>query len=133
MINLVPISEIEEQYRVLWELLLERTPEQSISHKGMPTFDQHIRFIQSMPYAAWYFIQSNSEIIGTIYLTHQREVGISIFNKHQGEGHGRVAIRLLKRKHPGKLLANINPKNKVSKKFFKSMNFKLIQETYEYE
>jgi len=131
MITLVPIVAIEERYRILWELLLERTPEQSISHKKMPTFQAHIEFIDSAPYIAWDFIQKDNEIIGAIYLSRQREVGIGIFNGKQGKGDGRIAIRLMKRKYPGKMVANINPANKGSIRFFESLNFKHIQNTYE--
>jgi hypothetical protein len=43
---------------MLFDLLRERTPEQSISHKVMPTFDEHSAFYHSIPYAAWYAIKA---------------------------------------------------------------------------
>ena len=32
---------------LLWQLLAERTPEQSISHRGMPTAERHAAFVRS--------------------------------------------------------------------------------------
>ena len=60
MIKLVNIYNYDRQDRMetLWELLQERTPAQSISHKEMPTFKQHKKFVDSKPYAVWYMIDS---------------------------------------------------------------------------
>ena len=65
-------------------------------------------------------------------LTFENEVGIFIKNDVQHTGTGSVALQLLIKKNPHlRYLANINPKNKESIKFFKKNNFKLIQYTYE--
>lgn len=117
---------------ILYELLRERTPEQSISHKEMPTFEQHKTFVKSKPYNVWYLIKNDAgEFIGSSYLTHQREIGIFIFNRFQGQGYGEEAIRAMMAKHPGKILANVNPSNEPSQHLFEKLGGKLIQITYE--
>lgn len=128
--NLIPISEIDTGIDILYQLLKERTPDQSISHKKMPTLAEHISFIDSDPYLAWYFVEVD-EIVGTIYITRQREVGISIFKHQQGKGYGKEAVKMLRNIHPGRLLANISPLNDKSIDFFKGLGAKLIQFTYE--
>ena len=53
MIKLTPIKEDtlnHEKVVYLYQLLGERTPDQSISHKEMPSIGEHIRFLESNPY-----------------------------------------------------------------------------------
>ena len=117
---------------VLYELLKERTPEQSISHTEMPTMRQHKMFVASQPYFAWYLIEGlDCEILGAIYLTHQREIGIGIFKEFKSKGYGTEAVKKLMELHPGKFYANINPDNFASRMFFQEQfGAKLIQHTY---
>jgi RimJ/RimL family protein N-acetyltransferase len=111
-------------------MLSQRTPEQSISHKRMPTMEEHIAFVDSKPYEVWYFIVWKDVVVGTIYMTKQREIGITIMNEFQRLGLGTDSVRIFRKKHPGKLLANINPANKNSIIFFEKLGFKHIQNTY---
>lgn len=129
--RLVNVYKVPSAKRVLYELLKERTADQSISHKNLPTWEEHVSFFNSHPYHVWYLIEENRAWVGAIYITNQREVGLFIFNAFHRGGHGSQALCLLRQKHPGKLLANINPKNEESKRFFKKHGFRFIQETYE--
>ena len=124
-------------YTLLYTLLEERTPEQSISHKKQPTFPEHIAFVDSLPYKHWYLIRED-DWLGAIYINEVeypqetiREVGISLFNKYRGKGYGTEALKMLMERHPGNLYANINPDNYPSKMFFtEKFGAKLIQQTY---
>ena len=69
-----------------------------------------------------------------IYLSKNNEVGIFISKKFQGEDFATEALKLIMNKNPRpRYLANVNPKNLRSAKFFKKNKFKLIQHTYELE
>lgn len=123
---------------VLYDLLRERTGDDSIniSHASLPTWDEHVAFVQSKPYAAWYLIEvhnlADNFMVGTVYLTHEEEVGIFLFKRFQGKGYGPQAIRALIKRHPCKrYLANINPANERSIKMFERLGFRLLQQTYE--
>lgn len=117
---------------VLYDLLKERTPEQSISHKEMPTMQEHQSFVYSHPYFIWNIIKDEQDrVVGSIYLTNQREIGIFIFNEHQGRGYAEESIRLLMSMCPGKFLANVNPDNEASHNLFDKLGGKMIQVTYE--
>jgi len=118
---------------ILYQLLEERTPQQSISHKAMPTRREHENFIASKPYTAWYLIEVDGEIVGATYLSKQREIGIFIFEAQRANGYGKKAVSLLMRKHPGKFLANIGPENGPSRSFFRKLGFELLQLTYVHE
>lgn len=115
----------------LFNLLGERTKEQSISHKKMPSLSEHMAFFNSKPYFRWYLIEVDNEFVGSVYLTKSREVGLFILKEFHGRGFGKSAVQKLREWHPGKILANINPGNDISRRMFEGMGATLIQVTYE--
>lgn len=118
----------------LYELLKERDPRANISHKRMPSFNQHVKFVLSKPYSKWYVIIESGKEVGSVYLTKNNEIGIFIKKDMQDRGFGFKALSLLMKMNPKeRYLANVNPKNKKSIQFFKNNGFKLIQHTYELE
>lgn len=58
--KLISIDRRKEYVDVLWKLLQERTPEQSISHKRMPSYDEHRQFILLMDKWPGYFLANVS-------------------------------------------------------------------------
>lgn len=118
---------------VLYRLLAERPPEANISHREMPTLEQHRQFVTRRPYEAWYFIEATPPkgIVGTVYLTKASEVGISISPQFQRQGYACEAIWELRRMYPGRLLANVAPTNERSHALFRKLGGRLIQYTYE--
>jgi RimJ/RimL family protein N-acetyltransferase len=130
IISLKLVTQSDGQF--LYKLLLERESVVNISHKKIPTFQQHLNFINSKPYSKWYIIKKNDQKIGSIYLSKQDEIGIFVKKEFQKEKLGIESMELLMIKNPrSRYLANINPKNLKSTKFFKKFGFKLIQHTYE--
>ena len=122
----------EKDVQFLYNLLEERKPVTYISHKKMPTYEEHVNFVKSSPYSKWYIIEVDEERAGSIYLTKQNEIGIFLNEGLQEKGIGSNALNLLIGKNPDlRYLANINPENKKSIKFFKKLGFTLIQYTYE--
>ena len=131
-IKLKPVA--KSDHRFLYQHLKERNPSANISHKKMPTYAEHVKFVMSRPYSKWYIIIHKNKKVGTIYLTKQNEIGIFIKNKVQGKLIGQRVLKLLMEKNPRKrYLANVSPKNKKSIAFFKKNGFKLIQYTFELE
>jgi len=125
-------SVIKSDSKFLFDLLKERNPKANISHKKMPSYDEHIQFIKSKPYTKWYIILQSNKKVGSIYLSKNDEIGIFISKKFQGKNIGFHALTELLKKNPRKrFLANVNPKNKKSMTFFKNNGFKLIQYTFE--
>lgn len=115
---------------LLYNLLSQRTPEQSISHTAMPTFAEHTKFVRSHPYSYWYVIKVDRAFVGAIYLTVDQEIGLGILREHQRRGYGREAVLTLMEMYPGPFLANINPNNDASIAFWKALGFTLKQVTY---
>lgn len=133
--DLISIRSVSSSdHHFLFELLKERDNRANISHKKMPSYSEHIKFVKSKPYSKWYIIKRSKTKIGSIYLSKNDEVGIFLKKIFQEKGFASIALKLLIEKNPRKrYLANINPKNNLSKKFFKKNGFKLIQHTYELE
>ena len=118
----------------LYDLLKERESNVNISHKKMPTYAQHIKFIESRPYSKWYVIILNNQKIGSAYLSKQNEIGIFITKNKQRKKLGTAVLdMIIKKNHRKRYLANVNPKNKKSISFFKKNGFELIQHTFELE
>lgn len=134
-ITLASVYEVPEAEGVLYELLREREGREdvNISHRRMPTLEEHQAFVRSAPYLAWYLIGPGPQWRGSIYLSSNREVGVFVFARHQGRGVARAAVEELRREWPGRLLANVNPLNERSRRLFERLGFRLLQVTYAIE
>jgi hypothetical protein len=122
----------KNDFKFLYELLLERDQVANISHKKIPTYDEHVKFVTSKPYLQWYVVYYNDKKSGSAYLTKQNEIGIFVKKELQEKGIGSQILELIMGGNgPGRYLANISPKNKKSIKFFMNHGFNLIQYTYE--
>lgn len=142
MIVLHDVYETPGAAELLWELLAERDPIANISHKQMPTMEQHLEFIRSKPYAEWWFIFAQFTdvfAVGACYLTKPprasvagNEIGIQIFRRHQRRGYASAALAQMIELHKGKrLLANIAIRNDKSLALFERYGFNPIQFTLE--
>jgi len=143
MISLREVTEGDKLF--LFRLLDEREEHVNISHKKMPSYSDHVRFVWNYrhsgyhDYSYWAIIDIKIEGLtfkdaGTIYLTKRNEIGIQLLGKVQEQGCGKEAIKELMKLYPHtRYLANINPQNKRSIEFFENQGFKHIQNTYSLE
>lgn len=110
-IKLRPIT--KEDYAFLFELLKERTPEQSISFV-MPTWDKHLWYIANKPYQEWCIIYLNGLKIGNIYLARDGSMGYFLKKEFIGKGYGTMAIKEMVKRNPRDYYyANVNPDNTI--------------------
>jgi RimJ/RimL family protein N-acetyltransferase len=139
--RLVAIGHVPQAAEFLYKLLAERPAEANISHREMPSWEDHLSFTQRYPYRLWYIVRHGDESVGAIYLTHKYEIGLAIAKEHQGCGYGTWAVRELVRKCSKHVLekpslvrkaflANIAPANEASRAFFRELGFVHIQDTY---
>jgi RimJ/RimL family protein N-acetyltransferase len=118
------------QVEFLYDLLAERDPVANISHREMPTFQNHWDFVKSRPYKVWCMVYADDDPVGAVYLTQQNEIGVFISEAEQRNGYGKQAVELLMQMHPSKrFLANIAPGNARSLAMFEKLGFWLIQLT----
>ncbi len=68
----------EDDEDLLFDLLGNRI--YSISHKSMPSFENHREFVKSNPYLYWYLVFNNKQVIGTFYIKDDNSIGMNILN-----------------------------------------------------
>jgi hypothetical protein len=129
-IKLRPVTKNDALF--LYDLLKTRDPIASISHKKMPNYDEHVNFILSNPYTIWYIIEYEREKTGSIYLSKQDEIGISLVDNSLYDKIGKSIIKLLFKNNPRKrYFAKTSPQNKKLQNFFVNNGFTGLEYTYE--
>ena len=66
----------DKQIKVLYKLLKDRN--YSISHKILPSYKTHEKFVLDNPYRCWYLVCFKKTYIGSFYLKKDNSVGINI-------------------------------------------------------
>ena len=116
----------------LYDLLKNKDPNANISHKKMPSYDEHVKFVMSKPYTNWYIIEYDKKNVGTIYLSKQDEIGISINNDYEYDQIVKPALKLLMKLNQRKrYLANTSPKDVRSQEFLLKNGFTGLEYVYE--
>ena len=116
----------------LYDLLKNKDPNANISHKKMPSYDEHVKFVMSKPYTNWYFIEYDKKNVGAIYLSKQDEIGISISNDYEYDQIVKPALKLLMKLNQRKrYLANTSPKDVRSQEFLLKNGFTGLEYVYE--
>jgi len=134
LVSLIDVYDDLNAIPFLYELLRQRDIDTvSLSHRIMPTVEDHIQFYRSKPYHCWYIILTNGLRVGTVYLSKRNEIGIDILKIYQRSGYGSWAVQKVMQRHPSdKFFANINPKNTASLEMFRSIGFVDFQVTLRY-
>ena len=131
-IRLKQVSKLD--YDFLYNLLKERNPISNISHKKMPSFRNHIKFVSSKPYKKWYVIKMSNNSIGSIYLSYQNEIGFFLKKEYDDVTISNSVIKSFMKKNPlNEYFVNISPKNTKLIKFYKNLGFSLLQKTFKLE
>lgn len=76
MIDFEEVKKNNQHINILYKLLDSR--KYSISHKLMPSKSDHRNFVKNHPYRNWYLIKIEDIYIGTVYLTCDNHISISI-------------------------------------------------------
>lgn len=154
MIRLIDVYEtfeasghaVNPQYiKFLYDLLAERPPEAHISHREMPSFEQHTAFVLGKPYRAWFLIEAMWQtlapaLVGALNVTQWNEIGIFIKRDFWRRGFAAQAIAQLQLQlqplptvhsvREGRWLANVAPENEASHALFKALGAKAVSITY---
>ena len=116
----------------LYELLKNKDPSTNISHKKMPSYDEHVEFVMSKPYTNWYIIECDKKNAGAIYLSTRDEIGISINNHYEYEEIAEPALKSLMESNPRKrYLVNVGPKDTRAQEFLLKNGFSSLEYVYE--
>ena len=116
--------------RFLFNLLKERDPKANISHKKMPTYDEHVKFVLSKPYSKWYIIFERNKKIGSVYLTKADELGLHLKKEYFRESLLKEILESLMKSEPNKrFVFNVSPRNKKFMKFLQKNGYVISQQT----
>ena len=116
----------------LYDLLKNKDPNANISHKKMPSYDEHVEFVMAKPYTNWYIIEYDKKNGGAIYLSKQDEIGISISNDYEYDQIVKPALKLLMKLNQRKrYLANTSPKDVSAQEFLLKNGFTGLEYVYE--
>ena len=86
----------------------------------------------SKPYTNWYIIECDKKNVGSIYLSKQDEIGISINNDFEYVQTAKTAFKLLMKLNPRKrYLANASPKDVRLQEFLLKNGFAGLEYIYE--
>jgi hypothetical protein len=75
-IDLERVKRNDEHATILYELLKQR--KHRISHKSLPSFEEHKSFVISHPYRIWFLIRTSDRYVGSIYAYKNNGIGISV-------------------------------------------------------
>ena len=116
--------------KFLFNHLKERDPRENISHKKMPTYDEHVKFVLSKPYSKWYIIFERNKKIGSVYLTKADELGLHLKKEYFRESLMKEIFESLMKSEPNKLFVfNLSPRNKKFIKFLQKNGYMISQQT----
>ena len=66
----------DEQIEILYDQLKNRNC--GISHKLLPQYQDHSKFVKNHPYRYWAIVSENNLPVGTIYLQKDNSIGINL-------------------------------------------------------
>lgn len=123
--------------KFLYELL--KTREYSISHKEIPSFEEHSNFVQNHPYHKWFIIENQSNLIGSLYIHKDNSIGLDILNQFEELIPDLLSL-LEKRYKPlpyiksvrsKNFFLNVSPKNKRLHDLLISSGYEISQVSFE--
>ena len=76
--SFIKVTGSDSQVRFLYELLKLR--KYNISHKKMPDFLDHKKFVEKNPYKYWYIIQLNKKFLGSFYIKSDNSIGLNLID-----------------------------------------------------
>ena len=116
--------------KFLFNHLKERDPRENISHKKMPTYDEHVKFVLSKPYSKWYIIFERNKKIGSVYLTKADELGLHLKKEYFRESLMKEILESLMKSEPNKrFVFNVSPRIKKFMKFLQKNGYVISQQT----
>jgi len=132
------VKKEERDIKLLYAILQKRPYYHKISHKSLPTYDEHKRFILSHPYRNWFIIHYKNHPIGNFYLTHENVLGIFIINSYEKlltkiikfVINNFYPLEEIKSIRPKYFIINVSPDNTQYQKIIESLNGKKIQISY---
>ncbi len=125
------------QIKILYNQLKNRS--HSISHRSIPNFEQHTKFVQNHPYRKWIILKDSDIAIGNIYIQYDNSLGLNIDSSVSNEQLLIILKGIYKSNSPlpavpsvrfGEFFLNIATENKILQNKLSNLGFFEIQRTF---
>lgn len=129
--NLTLRSVKKEDYKFLYKLLKQRPKDECISHRKMPSYKEHVKYLRTFPFFLNIIILVDGKSVGNLYETDRHEIGIHVLPGYDYLVRNIVEALICQcGRSKERIYFNINPKDKRFKSLLRK-HCRLIQHTYE--
>lgn len=127
----------DKQIEILYSMLKDR--EHSISLKKNISYNEHKKFVNSMPYRVWYIVKYLDSFLGSFYLSKSNTIGINISTGDKMNAMTHIIAYINSRYKPlpeipsvraSNYTINISPFDKELIKIIESLGGDKVQLTY---
>ena len=135
-ISFKKITGTNSQILILFSLLDNR--KYKISHKSMPSLENHKNFVLNNPYREWYLVEKGNIDIGSFYIKFDNSIGINL--KEYSIDIIKAIINFIKENYspqapspsliPPYFYINSSSENHLLKAIFTELNIQSIQVSY---
>ena len=136
-INFISVDILNKEHVML---LFEHLKKKSfpISHKNLPSFDEHKEFVLSSPYRFWFLVKKNEQCLGNCFISYQNCIGLNIITNKKDD-YAMILEKIFKEFSPLPAIKSIrtesfhvnsNPHNRSLKEALESVKMYLLEETY---
>ena len=137
-VKLIKVNNSKSHVLILYKILKERDRKSNISHKKIPTLEDHKIFINAFPYRYWFIIKKSRNILGSAYITKSNEISITLLKKSKSHFIETINLILanikplpaIASRRNGNFTLNLAPDNKFYINILNDIGSKKIQETY---
>ena len=125
------------QIETLYTQLKNRS--HSISHKSVPSFDEHAEFVQNHPYRKWIIVKDTEIAIGNVYIQYNNSIGLNVDSLVSCEQINKILKEIYASHSPlpaepsvrfGEFFLNVATDNKMLQKKLSSLGFSEVERTF---
>jgi len=125
------------QIETLYTQLKNRS--HSISHKSVPSFDEHTEFVQNHPYRKWIIVKDSEIAIGNVYIQYNNSIGLNVDSLVSCEQINKILKGIYTSHSPlpavpsmrfGEFFLNVSTANKMLQKKLTSLGFSEVERTF---
>ena len=125
------------QIETLYTQLKNRS--HSISHKSVPSFDEHTEFVQNHPYRKWIIVRDTEIAIGNVYIQYNNSIGLNVDSFVSCEQINKILKGIYASYLPlpavpsvrfGEFFLNVATANKMLQKKLTNLGFSEVERTF---
>jgi hypothetical protein len=111
----------------------------NISHKSVPSFDEHTEFVQNHPYRKWIIVKDTEIAIANVYIQYNNSIGLNVDSLVTCEQINKILKGIYASHSPlpavpsvrfGEFFLNVATDNKMLQKKLSSLGFSEVERTF---